>query len=105
MTELKPHFAALAVPSDAWPNLSAEARFAGLVETSPTELVLTGRAGRIELVNKQSERMSGYDRTELEGLPLELLVPERFRTRHVDLRRHFASNMSSRIMGQALDLV
>ena len=61
-----------------WPSLSAEDRFARVVEAAPTALVLTGRSGLIEMVNRQAERMFGYDRAELQDKPLELLLPERF---------------------------
>jgi PAS domain S-box-containing protein len=48
--------------------------------------------------------MFGYDRAEMANLPLEYLMPERFRHDHVLLRHHFAANMSSRLMGDGLDL-
>ena len=41
------------------------------------------------MVNRQAERMFGYDRAELLVKPLELLLPERFRHRHVELRQRF----------------
>jgi PAS domain S-box-containing protein len=85
-------------------GLPTEHRFALLVEASPTALVLTGASGRIEMVNRQAERMFGYDRAEMANLPLEYLMPERFRHDHVLLRHHFAANMSSRLMGDGLDL-
>lgn len=85
-------------------GLSAEHRFALVVEASPTALVLAGPSGRIELVNRQAERMFGYDREELVNQPLEALMPERFRHGHVLLRHHFAADMSSRLMGEGRDL-
>ncbi len=88
------------VAADAWPRLSAEDRFAVVVEASPTALVLTGASGRIELVNRQAERMFGYDRAELRGRTLELLMPERFRSGHVALRDRFRSNMGPRLIDQ-----
>lgn len=87
-----------------WPSLSAEDRFARVVEAAPTALVLTGRSGLIEMVNRQAERMFGYDRAELQDKPLELLLPERFRGHHVGLRQRFLDNMAPRIMGEGRDL-
>jgi PAS domain S-box-containing protein len=84
--------------------LSPEDRVARIVEASPTALVLAGRSGRIEMVNGRAERMFGYDRAALHGQPLELLLPQRFRERHVDLRNGFFTNMSPRMMGQGQDL-
>ena len=88
----------------AWPSLSAEDRFARVVEAAPTALLLTGRSGLIEMVNRQAERMFGYDRAELQDQPLELLLPERFRGHHVGLRQRFLDNMAPRIMGEGRDL-
>jgi PAS domain S-box-containing protein len=85
-------------------GLPAEHRFALVVEASPTALVLAGSSGRIEMVNRQAERMFGYDRAELVNQPLEALMPERFRHGHVVLRHHFAADMSSRLMGEGRDL-
>jgi PAS domain S-box-containing protein len=89
---------------DAWPKLGAESRFALVVEASPTALVLAGRSGRIELVNRLAERMFGYDRAALLGQKLELLLPPRFRDSHVALRNGFFSEMSTRMMGEGRDL-
>jgi PAS domain S-box-containing protein len=88
----------------AWPSLSAEDRFARVVEAAPTALLLTGRSGLIQMVNRQAERMFGYDRAELQDQPLELLLPERFRGQHVGLRQRFLDNMAPRIMGEGRDL-
>src|SRR5271165_1740821 len=66
---------------------SAEDRFARMVEASPTALVLTAGTGRIVLVNRQVEHMFGYDRAELHGKPLDLLMPERFHGRRDDLQQ------------------
>jgi len=79
----------VAAPNLSAPNLSAEDRFARLVEASPTALVLTAGTGQIVLVNRQVERMFGYDRAELQGKPLDLLMPERFHGRQRDLRQLF----------------
>jgi len=96
--------AAAAPPADAWPRLSAEDRFARVVEAAPTALVLTAGTGRIEMVNQQAERMFGYSRAELQDKPLEMLMPKRFRHGHVGLREGFLAKMSPRIMGDGWDL-
>jgi PAS domain S-box-containing protein len=97
------HRSEVAEPKDLQ-GLPAEHRFALVVEASPTALVLAGPSGRIEMVNRQAERMFGYDRAELVNQPLESLMPERFRHGHVLLRHHFAADMSSRLMGEGRDL-
>ncbi|WP_158923267.1 ATP-binding protein [Acidisphaera sp. S103] len=97
--------AATATPrSRSSPSLSAEDRFARVVEASPTALVLAGRSGRIEMVNGQAERMFGYDRAALLGRPLEMLLPPRVRDRHVGLCGGFFAAISPRMMGDGQDL-
>jgi PAS domain S-box-containing protein len=96
--------ASLPLQSDSWSSLSAEDRVARVVEASPTALVLVGQSGRIEMVNARAERMFGYDRTALLGQHLELLLPQRFRDRHVDLRNGFFRDMSPRMMGEGREL-
>ncbi|MGD0102850.1 MAG: ATP-binding protein [Rhodopila sp.] len=79
---------------------AAEDRLARLIEASPTALVVSGQSGQIRLTNQQADRMFGYARGELQGKPLEALLPERVRRQHVGLRQGFLANMSSRMMGQ-----
>ncbi len=88
----------------AWPVLSSEDRFARLVDASPTALILAGPTGLIELMNLRAERMFGYGREELVGKQLEVLVPERYGSAHVDLRNHFLAHRSARLMGVGRDL-
>ncbi len=52
-------------------------QFAALIETAPDAVVIADSAGRIYLINTETERMFGYPRDELLGRPLEVLLPER----------------------------
>jgi PAS domain S-box-containing protein len=81
-----------------------EQRFRQVVESAPNAMVMIGRNGAIEMVNAQAERVFGYDRSELLGKPIEMLVPERFRTNHPTLRGAFFGNPVSRPMGVGRDL-
>lgn len=82
----------------------AEKRFRVAVEASPNGMVMVDAAGRIVLVNKEVERLFGYERAELLGRNIDLLVPERFRTRHPDFRADFFAAPRSRSMGAGREL-
>jgi PAS domain S-box-containing protein len=101
---LEPDNAPLIPRSGSWLSLSAEDQVIRIVEASPIALVLAGRSGRIEMANGRAERMFGYDRAELHGKPLELLLPLRFRDGHVDMRKDLFADMSPRKTGEGQDL-
>ncbi|MHB1141072.1 MAG: PAS domain S-box protein [Sulfuricaulis sp.] len=82
----------------------AEHRFRELLESAPDAIVITNREGRIELVNSQAEQWFGYARGELIGQSIEILIPERFRQRHVGHRAGYAAAPRARAMGSGLDL-
>ena len=82
----------------------AEARFRAAVESSPAGMIMVSEAGRMVLVNQEIERMFGWDRDELIGQRIEMLVPERFRARHPEFRHGFFSDPDARPMGAGRDL-
>ena len=82
-----------------------EAKFRGLLESAPDSIVIVNEKGRIELVNKQTDLLFGYDRSELIGQPMEILLPERFHNTHVHHRTGYTNHPSSRPMGKGLNSV
>jgi PAS domain S-box-containing protein len=56
------------------------------------------------LVNAQIEKVFGYNRSELLGQPMEVLVPVRFREQHPGHRKMFFSAPSQRAMGAGREL-
>jgi PAS domain S-box-containing protein len=60
--------------------------------------------GRIVLVNREIERLFGYSREELLGKPVDLLVPEQFRTLHPRYRQRFVTEPKVRRMGSGREL-
>jgi len=82
----------------------AEQKFRGLLEAAPDAMVIVGRDGKISLINSQTERLFGYRREELLGLPVEVLVPERYRDRHTGHRGQFFVQPRARAMGAGLEL-
>ena len=82
----------------------AQAEFRQLLETAPDAMVRMDRNGAITLVNAQTERLFGYRREELLGKKIEMLMPERFRNKHVDHRGAFLQHPRLRAMGADLEL-
>ena len=78
--------------------------FRGLLEAAPDGMVIVNRDGSIVLVNAQVERLFGYERAELVGEPVEILVPDRFSGMHMAFRSGFVSEPRTRPMGLAGDL-
>jgi len=81
-----------------------EAKFRGLLEASPDAMIMANSDGRIVLANSQTEKLFGYERDELLGQPVELLVPGRFRQVHPSHRRRYFADAKTRPMGQGLEL-
>ena len=75
-----------------------------LLEVSPDALVMIDSAGRIASVNGQAQVLFGYTYSELEGMALETLLPERFWATHVLYRQHYATSPRVRPMGTGLEL-
>jgi len=73
-----------------------------LIATAPDALVQVDDAGRIVLVNGAAEQLFGYDRSELLGERLEILVPERARAAHESYRSGYMANPELRPMGDGL---
>jgi len=82
----------------------AEARFRGLLESAPDSIVVVDSAGIITIVNSETERMFGYERHELLGQPIEILVPERSRGRHHGDRAAYSADPNTRPMGAGRQL-
>ncbi len=81
-----------------------EERFRRLVEFSPIAKIMIDQRGRIEMVNVQAERLFGYERSEMLGQLIEILLPDRFRAVHPELRQSFFNETQSRPMGAGRDL-
>jgi len=81
-----------------------ERLFRGLLEAAPDAMVIVDQNGKIMLVNAQVERRFGYERDELIGRPVEILVPERFSGMHVAFRAGYVAGPRTRPMGLAGDL-
>jgi PAS domain S-box-containing protein len=75
-----------------------------LVNGAPDAMVVIGPEARIDLVNHRAELLFGYDRSELLGAPLEILIPERFRPAHREHVSRYFAVPAARPMGSTLEL-
>jgi PAS domain S-box-containing protein len=76
----------------------------GFLEAAPDAVVIVNQGGEIVQINGQTERLFGYGRDELLGQPVEMLMPERNRSKHSGHRAAFTANPSVRPMGTGLQL-
>src|ERR1700680_392905 len=81
-----------------------EVRYRDLLESTPDAIVMVNPSGHIVFVNGHAEALFGYDRSELRGMAMELLLPERFRGAHVSHRSGYFGRPTTRTMGVGLVL-
>ena len=93
-----------AIVRDLTERKHAEEEFRLAVESSPSGLLMVDENGTILLVNRQIEYQFGYERAELIGQPVEMLVPQRMRSHHAGDRAEFSAHPESRAMGKGRDL-
>ncbi|MFQ5791765.1 MAG: nitrogen regulation protein NR(II) [Acidobacteriota bacterium] len=67
----------------------AEQILSATIESSPVAVVAVSQEGKIAFVNSQAEQLFGYNREEVVGQLVEILVPERVRTKHPEYRTRF----------------
>ena len=77
----------------------SEERFRWLIESAPDAMVVTNGKGLIMMINTETERLFGYEKDELLGRSVELLVPGRFHEVHVGNREGYVHSRSMRRMG------
>jgi PAS domain S-box-containing protein len=85
-------------------SLNSDRILLSLVESAPDGMMLIDASGCIAFVNHQIEVLFGYHRDGLVGLAVEDLLPERFRSAHVEHRSGYRKTGKVRFMGAGLDL-
>ena len=87
------------------PPLDPARLFERLFEFSPDAVVVVDQTGSMVRANAQAEAMFGYEREEIIGQRVEMLMPELFRAVHAKHRTQYGANPHRRPMGAGLELV
>ena len=85
-------------------RLFTQETYYALFESAPDAVLVIDPTGTIVAANPQAERMFGYPAHELQGEPIEKLVPARFHAVHPRYRDSYMADPVPRPMGSGLDL-
>lgn len=72
--------------------------------SAPDAMIIIDSAGVVLFANQQISVLFGHTIEEVVGKPVEMLLPERFRQRHVSHRRKYSESVRVRPMGIGLEL-
>jgi PAS domain S-box-containing protein len=75
-----------------------------VLDSAPDAMLVVDDKGVIRFANQQAAPLFGYSRAELEGLSVDVLVPEQFRRTHKGHRDSYGHSPSPRGMGVGMDL-
>jgi len=81
-----------------------DSNLSDLLESTPDAIGMVNSRGLIVLMNSQAEKLFGYSRDELLHQPVETLLPNRFREKHVGYRDGYTAQPHRRTMGAGLEL-
>lgn len=74
-------------------------RFERILGATPTAMLVVGADGTVEFANDEALRLFGYERDDLVGRPVEVLVPLALRGAHPAARSAFNAAPMRRPMG------
>jgi protein-histidine pros-kinase len=78
--------------------------YRNLLDAAPDAMIVVDATGRIAIVNTEAEKMFGYSRERMLGDGIEMLLPDRYRARHVQHRARYADAPKVRAMGADMEL-
>jgi PAS domain S-box-containing protein len=67
-------------------------------------IIVSDNKGQIVMINPIAEKLFGYNKEELIGKKIEVLIPRRYTERHVNDREKYTQNPHPRSMGIGMDL-
>ncbi len=73
-------------------------------DSIPVAMIVVNAQGEIVRLNRLAESTFGYAASELEGRPVEVLIPARYHARHTGYRHGFMAETKPRPMGAGRDL-
>ena len=85
-------------------NTDRTNKFEALFEYATEGMLITDDKGTINRINPSGAKLFGYGGNELTGQLIELLIPNRLKSRHVHHRTGYMVNPHARSMGKELDL-
>lgn len=83
---------------------TSETYFRNLLESAPDAMIIVDRDAMMTIVNSQAEKMFGYERKDLLGNSIEMLLPRRFQKQHVARRNNYFGDPNLRPMGIGMEL-
>jgi len=78
---------------------SSQQEASQLIDASPDPMVIVNTQGLIQRVNEQALAFFGYSREEMLKQPVEMLIPARFRDKHVGARELYVMFPRRQVMG------
>ncbi|WP_431209533.1 PAS domain S-box protein [Puia sp. P3] len=86
-------------------NIDADQQQLAALFAHATEgIILTNDKGQIVLLNPAAYRLFEYEKDELPGQPIDILIPQRIRHSHTEYREGFYRHPGNRTMGHGRDL-
>lgn len=82
----------------------SEEKFRWILESAPDAISIVDSEGKIQVVNAQTESVFGYSREEMIGREVEMLIPDRYVSKHHHHRQDYNADPKTRAMGVGLEL-
>ena len=79
--------------------------FRELFDTAPDAMIVVDRHGKIVRANPQTQRLFGFQESEMLGQSIEMLMPERMRHAHQSHLENYTENPRVRPMGTGQELI
>ena len=83
----------------------SEARFRAVAQTANDAIITANSVGNIVDCNTAAELLFGYTKAEINGQPLIVLMPERFRNLHNEGMARTLAGGAPRIIGKSIEVV